>query len=112
MRIYYFSEKQSGRTYDYEHEDFKELWNLLKHDPNSPAYYDSDSNDNDSKTYVNLIIVSKIEQPIEVKDSKEYKPKNMNVWNSDTEGGMYHAFINYNKNNEAKTFNELFQLTK
>ena len=49
MRIYYFSEKQSGRTYDYEHEDFKELWNLLKHDPNSPAYYDSDSNDNDSR---------------------------------------------------------------
>ena len=100
-RVLYFAAKPSGRTYDYNKKEYNEIWKMLKHDENAIERDD---------TYIHMIVVSNVETPEIVKNSIEYKPKDEYRWSDDTEGGMYHTFMNYNINDEAKTFNELFKL--
>ena len=92
-KIVDFANKDQGRTYDYEKTDYDTLWDLITNVDEAMIRDDS---------YINLIIISNLQAPIIIKDPKQHKPKDELIWNSDIEGGMYHAYINYNINNEAR----------
>ena len=94
-----------GRTYIDEHEEYYELNKILEHDKDYKALI--------AQTYPpDCIVVTGLshqisQQPVNA-DNMELG--NVFLFNSDKEGGIYHKYIDYNKNKEAKTFNEIFQV--
>ena len=98
--IYNFA-SGNGRTYKKETDKWDDLTGIMYGDPRCPDLNVSGGFD--------LIVVSNIETPNVMINYDIFKPKN-NVWHSDIEGGLYHSYINYNINNDAKSFNELFDV--
>lgn len=93
------------RTYDYDKVDFKKLVETLS--------YDEEFNDlyNAYNTYFNCIIIKSVSNGfIQKQTIKDALFESVKLHFDDKEGGIYHKFIDYNINHEAKTFGELFNL--
>lgn len=94
--------KANGRTY-LDEAGFEELLHM------SHKNDDDDDDDFLGSDEINLIIITKVVAH-DIKPKKKHNPKGTDLFASDIEGGIYHKFINYDCNKNAKTFNEIFQI--
>ena len=99
--IYNFA-SGNGRTYRTQKDRWDDLTTVMYEDPRCPDLNVSGGFD--------LIVVCNVETPNVMINYDIFKPKDKEVWSSDNEGGLYHPYINYNINNDAKSFNELFNI--
>jgi hypothetical protein len=93
--------QNKGRTYDYQKEPWQKLIDILCTDSDFENIWNSTPSN-----YINCIVINNA--TMADKPGKKYDPYLAMFKNSDTEGGMYHKYINYSKNKKASTFNELF----
>lgn len=93
------------KTFDYEKKRWGKLWHILSTDTNAPK-----SVNIAGSSSIDAIVVSKVSAPGKEEIAKKFDAKKEEWFMSDVEGGMYHTYINYSLNKEAKNFNEMFKI--
>ena len=110
-----------GHTYRYsnhisgeETPSWEKLVSILDEDPVFLSYREGLGSH--WETYCDMIVVRDVSpqfgKEIGESNADDFKPDMSQLFADDIEGGMYHKYINYTKNNKATTFNDLFNVPK
>lgn len=91
------------RTYDFD-DDWKQLIKILSYDAEFMELYEN------HETYFNLIIIKHVSSGHIVKKTIKDALFESIKLHSDKEGGLYHQYIDYGINKNAKNFGDLFEL--
>ena len=100
--IYRFEHK---RTYRHDKDKYEDLWNILRTDDSAPK----NANIAGSSS-IDCIVVAQVNAPLENNFANLFKPKEKALFSGDSEGGIFHNYINYSLDKKSKTFNEMFKI--